>query len=154
MTALNLRQLIGQEGGNDGGDDNDFQVPFWYTSTGQAVRWAIFGGIVLVFFLFFILAYWHARRRMNKGLAPLAYHRWLLSRELRAQYDPAYRNPAVNYYAYRPEQYAMHPYPPPVYDPNAAQPPSYQPPAGGTKVDPSQFSTHPVNRSYADGSSA
>jgi len=149
MAALSIRQFI-----EDDGDDFDDEVPFWWTPTGQIIRWAIFGGIVLVVFLFFILAYWHARRRLKKGLAPLAYHRWLLSRELRAQYDPAYRNPEVNYNTYRPEQYGMHPYPPPVYDPNAPAPPTYQPPVGATKVDPSQYSTQPLNRSAAVGDSA
>jgi hypothetical protein len=40
----------------------------------------------------------------------------------------------------------MHPMPPPLYDPNAPMPPVYQPPAGGSKVDPSQWRAEPTRR--------
>jgi hypothetical protein len=40
----------------------------------------------------------------------------------------------------------MHPMPPPMYDPNTPAPPTYTPPAGGTKVDPSQWRPEPTRR--------
>ena len=75
---------------------------------------------------------------------------WLLNRSQRARYDPHYQNPSVYYNTY-PDggQYGMHPMPPPMYDPNAAPPPTYQPPAGGTKVDPSQWRGEPTRRPTA-----
>lgn len=116
--------------------------------------------------LYFILGYLHAKRRIRRGLAPLAYHRvcalsysksslyltssqFLLSRKDRAQYDPRYRDSLPDYFVHRPEQYGMHAYPPPVYDPNAPAPPKYQPPAGATKLDPSQ--TGPANNQPTPG---
>jgi hypothetical protein len=100
-----------------------------------------------------IFGYWHAKRRVARGLPPLAYHRvcslfeyppfrtntlqWLLSRRQRAQFDPRYRD-AVPGDSYSSDQYGMHAYPPPVYDPNSAPPPKYQPPEGASKVDPTQ----------------
>ena len=107
----------------------------------------------------------HAKRRINKGLVPLGYHRvrfvswlalvhtdspqWLLSRRDRARYDPNYQNPAVYYNQYPPPQqntqHGMYPMPPPLYN-NSDLPPTYQPPAGATKVDPSQWRAEPTRR--------
>jgi hypothetical protein len=78
---------------------------------------------------------------------------WLLNRQQRGMYDPSYQNPHVFYSQY-PEtggQYGMNPMPPPMYDPNAPMPPSYQPPAGGSKVDPSQWRTEPTRRPAESG---
>lgn len=125
-------------------DDN---VPFWWTRTGQIVRWSIFLGILVLVFAFLSLGYCHARRRINRGLAPLPYHRWMLSRPQRARYDPTYQDPRAYYYPYNGDGYNMHPMAPPVYDPRAPMPPVYQPPVGASKVDPSQVTTRPA----ADG---
>jgi len=77
---------------------------------------------------------------------------WLLSRQQRARYDPNYQNPSVYYNSYPDRgQYGMHPMPPPVYDPNAPPPPTYQPPAGGTKIDPSQWRAEPTRRPATGG---
>jgi len=67
MAGLIKRQFI--DDGDDDGDD------FWWTSQGQAIRWAVFGGIILFFILYMVIGYWHAKRRIKKGLPPLAYHR-------------------------------------------------------------------------------
>ncbi|ESZ93643.1 hypothetical protein SBOR_5948 [Sclerotinia borealis F-4128] len=127
-------------------------VPFWLTKTGQIVRWSVFWGLFIIFMLWIIIGYWHAKRRIRKGLKPLAYHRWMLNRQQRAQYDPAYQNPNV-YYNQSPAdgQYGMQPMPPPMYDSNAPMPPTYQPPAGATKVDPSQWRSQPTRRPADDG---
>jgi len=146
MSGLTLRQFID--------DEDEEHVDFWWTPAGQAVRWGIFGGIILLFILYMVIGYWHATRRLRKGLSPLAYHRWLLNRQQRAQFDPSYRNPSVEYNTYRQEQYGMQSFPPPVYDPNSLPPPTYQPPSGGTKVDPSQWTGQPINRPSAAGESA
>ncbi|KAH6669441.1 hypothetical protein B0J14DRAFT_517698 [Halenospora varia] len=115
---------------------------FWWTREGQIVRWSIFFGIFFLFLAYMIIGYWHAKRRINKGLKPLGYHRWLLNRQQRARYDPAYQNPSVYY-----NQYDMQAnMPPPMYNPNAQMPPVYQPPAGATKVDPSQWRAEPTRR--------
>jgi hypothetical protein len=78
--------------------------------------------------------------------------KWLLSRQQRARYDPNYRNPSAYYNTY-PDggQYGMHPMPPPMYDPSQPPPPTYQPPAGGTKVDPSQWRAEPTGRPATGG---
>ncbi|EEY17597.1 conserved hypothetical protein [Verticillium alfalfae VaMs.102] len=104
---------------------------------------------------YLIGGYLHAKRRLKKGLLPLAYHRWMVRRAVLAQVDPRYGRPHQQpaYYAtYRPgygEAYAQGqghggygmqnmPPPPPMYDPSSARPPMYVPPEGGSKVDPSQ----------------
>ncbi|KAK4218862.1 hypothetical protein QBC37DRAFT_179715 [Rhypophila decipiens] len=136
-------------------------VPFWWTRTGVIVKWALFLGLTTILFLYLLIGYLHAKSRMNKGLAPLGYHRFLVARRDLARVDPRYQYPAATAYPYYPNQgpgqgpaYGMHTMPPPpVYDPNAPRPPVYQydmesgtntnmppppPPPGATKIDPSQ----------------
>lgn len=143
--------------------------------TGQIVRWSIFFGIFFLFVAYMAIGYWHAKRRINKGLRPLAYHRvrhayplaqyrlvtiandaqWLLNRQQRARYDPNYQNPSVYYNTYpQGQQYGLQNMPPPMYDPNAPMPPTYQPPAGATKVDPSQWRSEPTRRPAESGEAA
>ncbi|ETS81789.1 hypothetical protein PFICI_06791 [Pestalotiopsis fici W106-1] len=128
-------------------DDDRDDVPFWWTRTGIIVKWSIFLAIVVVFMLWLVLGYMHAKRRMRKGLKPLGYHRCLVSRAELARVDPAYAYPQAVYtnYAQPPPgagYYGMQPMPPPVYDPN--RPPQYPggpappPPQGGSKIDPEQ----------------
>ncbi|OIW24002.1 hypothetical protein CONLIGDRAFT_564448, partial [Coniochaeta ligniaria NRRL 30616] len=131
----------------DGFDDGyDGYVPFWYTRTGIIVKWCLFLGLVLLFSSYMLIGYMHAKKRIARGLPPLAYHRWLVSRGQLARVDPRYAYPApAGFATYRPPQneYGMYSMPPPVYDPNAPRPPMYYgPPAAeqdvGTKVDPDQ----------------
>lgn len=146
--------------GNDGNDGQvefvDGEVPFWWTRKGEIIRWSIFLGIFLLLIAYMAIGYWHAKRRINKGLPPLGYHRWLLNRQQRAIYDPNYRNPSVYYNQYpQGGQYGLQNIPPPpMYDPNAAMPPTYQPPAGATKVDPSQWRSEPTRRPAENGEPA
>ena len=75
---------------------------------------------------------------MRKGLAPLAYHRWLVARRAR----PTYANSQ-----YFPDRYNLGPTygmnhqepmpPPPAYN-SWDVPPTYQPPPGATKTMPNQ----------------
>lgn len=78
---------------------------------------------------------------------PLAYHRWLVPKRQRMQFDPAYQNNRYTAYpvngAGSREQdggYAMNGYapPPPVYDHNQENAPMYLPPEGASKVNPDQ----------------
>ncbi|KAI2641089.1 hypothetical protein GGS21DRAFT_356497 [Xylaria nigripes] len=124
------------------GEDDDV-VWFWYTTPGIIVKYVVFFTLALLLLLWVIGGRQHAKRRLRKGLKPLGYHAFLLSRAERAQVDPAYAPPPV-YGVYRPvyggdggsEYYGMHPMPPPVYDPS--RPPVYDGPSSGSKVDPVQ----------------
>jgi len=150
MSSILARQTLGDP--NDTTFNNDNDIPFWWTETGQIVRWVIFLGILFLVFAFLFIGYCHARRRINKGLPPLRYHRWMLNHSQRARYDPNYQHPSAYYTPYAPgAQYNMHPMPPPIYDPNAPMPPVYQPPAGATKVVPSQWGAATTRRPAAGG---
>ena len=50
-------------------------IPWWYTRTGQIVKWSIFLGFITLLTLWMTLGYWHAKKRLRQGLAPMAYHR-------------------------------------------------------------------------------
>ncbi|KAK0729275.1 hypothetical protein B0T21DRAFT_292176 [Apiosordaria backusii] len=127
-------------------DEDSCYVPFWNTKTGVIVKWSLFLGIILFFGLYLLIGYIHARKRVQKGLPPLAYHRFLVNRATLAQVDPRYRYPQSNFSPYHGgysnsgggdgyQYYNMQGMPPPpVYDPNAPRPPVYEPPAGATKV--------------------
>ncbi|PBP21004.1 vacuolar assembly/sorting protein VPS8 [Diplocarpon rosae] len=147
MVPVMGRRDIGDDDELDFYEDDD-RRSFWWTREGQIVRWFLFFGMLFLFLAYMIGGYIHAKKRINKGLAPLAYHRWLLSRRDRARYDPMYQNPSVYYNTYPQQnnsQYGMYPVPPPVYN-HADLPPTYQPPAGATKIDPSQWRAEPTRR--------
>ncbi|KAF5662303.1 ubiquitin ligase sel1 [Fusarium heterosporum] len=129
-------------------DNDDDDVYWWYSKEGYIVKWTILAVIVLLFTLWIVGGYWHAKKRIQKGLRPLAYHRCFVSRSMMAQVDPRYAYPPNGYY-YPPQQqgyggygppggYPMHSMPPPpVYDPS--RPPMYEdPPNNGSKIDPAQ----------------
>lgn len=46
-----------------------------FLQAGYIAKWSIFFGLLFAFFAFIILGRWHAMKRINKGLKPLAYHR-------------------------------------------------------------------------------
>ena len=58
-------------------DENDIYCNYWgcYSYASYVIKWAVFGGLLAICFLFFLVGYIHARQRMKKGLAPLSYHR-------------------------------------------------------------------------------
>ncbi|KAM0556673.1 hypothetical protein ACHAPJ_005731 [Fusarium lateritium] len=133
---------------NEWSDDDGDDVYWWYSREGYIVKWTILAVLVLIFTLWIVGGYWHAKKRIQKGQRPLAYHRCFVSRRMMAQVDPRYAYPPNGYYAY-PQQdgygnyappggYPMHNMPPPpVYDPS--RPPMYEgPPDGGPKIDPAQ----------------
>ncbi|KAI0441928.1 hypothetical protein F4803DRAFT_521221 [Xylaria telfairii] len=123
-------------------NDEDY-VWFWYTTTGIIIKYVLFFTFLLVIVGWVVGGRFHAKRRLRKGLKPLSYHAWLLSRQERAQVDPTYAYPQP---VYRPvygndhaggaDYYGMHSMPPPVYDPS--RPPVYDGPPVGSKVDPVQ----------------
>jgi hypothetical protein len=105
----------------------------------MAVRYAIIALLFALILVYFIGGYYHAKRRASKGLPPLAYHRWMVNRRSRNNYNQQYYNPvpyAQPYYQSHDNSYGMQGYapPPPAYDGYAAPPPVYQPPQGGSKV--------------------
>jgi len=130
--------------GGESGEVVEYTPSFWWTRTGEIIKWTVFFGLFFIVMAYIVGGYWHAQRRMARGLPPLAYHRMLVNRQQRARFDPNYQNSSNYYYApYQPrsasqDQYGMHPMPPPMYDPDAPMPPAYQLPDGATKVDPSQ----------------
>ncbi|KAI0197661.1 hypothetical protein F4808DRAFT_291572 [Astrocystis sublimbata] len=141
--AMITRQLVAR--------DDDEYVWFWYTTPGIIIKYVIFFSFLTILFGWVIGGRIHAKRRLRKGLKPLSYHGWLLSRQERAQVDPAYAYPTgpVVYGVYRPvynghnngdangaDYYGMHSMPPPVYDPT--RPPQYDGPPAGSKIDPQQ----------------
>lgn len=56
---------------------DDFVCNYWgcYSYTSYVIKWIVFGALIGICLLFFIIGYVHAKQRMKKGLAPLAYHR-------------------------------------------------------------------------------
>ncbi|CAJ2500206.1 Uu.00g030590.m01.CDS01 [Anthostomella pinea] len=126
-------------------DDGDGElVWFWYTKEGVIIKWVVFLTIIVLFGGWIVGGRIHAKRRMRKGLKPMAYHGWLLSRQERATVDPQYAWPQAQYQPAgqgpAPGYYGMQPMPPPVYDPNH-RPPMYEGdgvPQQHSKVDPSQ----------------
>jgi len=113
---------------------------FWWSPTGYIVKWAIMAGIFLIITVWFVGGYLHAQKRMKKGLPPLKYHRFLISRAQRAQFDPNQRQFAMRphhpgagmyghtYQTQNPDgSYTVHTYypePPPLYN-GAGGPPAY-----------------------------
>ena len=128
----------------------------------MAVRYAIVSLLFGSLALFLLFGYWHAKRRIRRGLPPLRYHRWMVRQHLRrAQmgyphyrtgsgyqypmpqngqgYRQAQYGAAQSGYGYPMESYAP---PPPAYNVNDALPPVYQPPEGASKVAADQGYVH------------
>ncbi|KAI6814741.1 hypothetical protein KC332_g12227 [Hortaea werneckii] len=139
------------DGGEDGSSGYDYgsysdygygtygdNVGFWWTPAGMAVRYTIVGLLFAALLFFFVGGYFHARRRLQRGLPPLSYHRWMVGRAYRSY--PAetvyYQQPGTTY---RMDQYE---HPPPAYTATTEPPPVYQPPEGATKVAANQTYTH------------
>ncbi|ETI25900.1 hypothetical protein G647_02677 [Cladophialophora carrionii CBS 160.54] len=157
--------LFKRQASNDDNKDTENYVCdafgcYEYSHTAYAVKWAIIAGIFLIFSLYFIGGYLHAQRRMKRGLPPLAYHRWLVTRRQKAAFVHQHPQYAGQFSFYRAQQaqagpggygygrgqsygYAhgqayqmggMYGPPPPAYNE-----PEYVPPySGPNKVDPDQ----------------
>jgi hypothetical protein len=100
---------------------------YYYSPKEVAIKWAVVGGIFLLTLGFLLFSYIHATRRLKKGIAPLRYHRWLLSRRQRSLHEPQFA-----------QQDFVYQMAPPPYNPNYPMPPTYQPPQGGSKINPTQ----------------
>ncbi|KAK3115552.1 hypothetical protein LTR53_004999 [Teratosphaeriaceae sp. CCFEE 6253] len=143
--------------GNDDGDgyyddyygDDYGSESWWWTPAGMAVRYAVVAFLFAFILIFFVGGYYHARRRLRKGLQPLAYHRWMVRRYLQGPQQHAYmahqQQQQPPYQGYQMDHYAP---PPPAYNNADAPPPVYQPPEGGSKVmaDQSYLYTQPLPR--------
>lgn len=131
-------------------EENGRFIPYWYSREGYIIKWSVFWGILLLFSLYLLIGYTHAKRRIKKGLKPLGYHRWLVSRAELARIDPRYAYPQANYTAWPGQPYyGMQAMPPPIYDPN--RPPMYEGP-NGAKINPNQMGMGmppPPNGEYA-----
>ncbi|KAI4119124.1 MAG: hypothetical protein LQ338_007326 [Usnochroma carphineum] len=143
---------LGKRQSNCYGDDcNDGN--WWYSDTSEAIKWAVVAALFFGVLLFFLAAYLHAKRRLRKGQAPLAYHRWLLPRSQRMRYAP--QQPFM-FYQHQQGPYEMHPYPPPppAYHHNEMPPPPrYEPPQGASKTNPDQQYPAPPGPPPASGPS-
>lgn len=60
--------------GNPAAYDSNYSS-WWYSPTAYIVKWVITILILAAIFGYFGLGYWHAHRRMKKGLHPLRYHK-------------------------------------------------------------------------------
>ncbi|KAF1812324.1 hypothetical protein P152DRAFT_397807 [Eremomyces bilateralis CBS 781.70] len=117
--------------------DHYYSDSFWWSPAGYVAKWVIVGTIFFFLLTWIVGGYLHARHRVRKGLPPLRYHRWLLSRSQRARFDPgpgAYYHAQPYGWSYRMD--GRHVEPPPVYSNDL--PPTYQPPAGASKINPNQ----------------
>ncbi|KAF3357374.1 hypothetical protein VdG1_03162 [Verticillium dahliae VDG1] len=115
--ALQARQTVDEDLPPSFDRDDDDYYHWWYSREGRIVKWSLFLAFFLLLMGYLIGGYLHAKRRLKKGLLPLAYHRWMVRRAVLAQNMPP---------------------PPPMYDPSSARPPMYVPPEGGSKQQPQQ----------------
>ncbi|KAK6820864.1 hypothetical protein PG990_012843 [Apiospora arundinis] len=125
-------------------EPNGRVIPFWHTKTGIIIRWSIFAGLLFITLTWIFVGRWHARKRVSKGLAPMAYHRWLIPRSELAKSDPRYKYPDN-------VQYMQYPPPPPGAYGMQPMPPQYQPgplPPGYAKDDTVQGVTHRPGEEY------
>jgi len=136
--------LLLRRGPDDDSTHHEFGG-FFYSDEGRTIRYGILLGIIFVFLAFVIISYQHATIRLRQGLAPLPYHRWLVSRKRREQFEPqsgdqTQPTPPEDNFSFYQYEHALHPVPPPAYNPNYVQPPAYSgPPAGATKTPPQQY---------------
>lgn len=125
----------------------------------MAVRYSIVSVLFLIVIVYFLGGYLHARQRLRKGLQPMAYHRWMVRRQMYyAAAHPYARNqqqhgapPAHGYYAYG-GTLPQHAYPPPAYNADQPPPPVYAAGQDGGKTAVDQRYGDPVRRE-GEGSS-
>ncbi|KAI9731598.1 MAG: hypothetical protein M1834_004719 [Cirrosporium novae-zelandiae] len=149
---------------DDDFDDDDDDDSWWWSSEAYTAKWITIAVVFLLCLLYFVIGYWHAQRRLKKGLPLLAYHRWLVPRRRytpQPYYNPYYQPPppgAGGQPGPQPEGgYYMNAYsaPPPAYNPYYPPPPKYvPPPEGGSKVDPAQGQTQVRDTIVGQGESS
>lgn len=141
--------------------NDDPNGDWWWSSEGYGVRYAIVAVFFGVVVLGLILSYLHAKRRIRRGLPPLAYHRWLVRK--RTPYHQnhfvfyrhhdagqgAQAHPMNDYYGRQSAQFAQ---PPPAYNQQWDAPPVYQPPVGASKAAANQNVQAPER--FGEGTSA
>jgi hypothetical protein len=110
------------------------------------IKWSIFFGLIGLITLFFLVSYFHARRRITRGQEPLAYHRWMVRRHLEPTANlntrPTTGAPVLATYVVNERgEYVLQPlqsHVPPAYNTSMPPPPVYPGPPGATKIDPNQ----------------
>ncbi|KAK6541207.1 hypothetical protein TWF694_008574 [Orbilia ellipsospora] len=131
--------------------DGGYGYGWWYSETAIIVKWSIGAALFVFILVYFVGGYLHAKRRLAKGLPPLAYHRWMIKREITPPDAYAYpihfngNNGGYGNYGGYAEPFQP---PPPVYNPLMQPPPSYYPdnmphgargiPMNATKTNPDQ----------------
>lgn len=132
-------------------DDDDilYCTSSWFSwdcsSKSEIIKWSIFIGLLGLITIFFFVAYFHARRRINQNLPPLAYHRWMVRRRIQPTANlstrPTPGAPVIATYVQNERgEYVLQPMHsvPPAYNTSMPPPPVYPGPPGATKVDPNQ----------------
>ena len=165
MARRAAEQLVKRQNSNidDGDTFSDYgNESWWWSDTGMAVRYAVICVIFAAILLYFLGGYWHARRRLQKGQPPLAYHRWMVNRSVRYRQPQHHQHQATPFQPYYPrdpyqEGYQLNGYappnnPPPAYHGDA--PPAYAPPEGASKAmaDQNYHPPPPRNENGGEGS--
>ena len=149
LEFINKRQLTTNNGNNP--DDDGTDDSWWWSTTAYAIKWAIVGSIFLLFILFVVGGYLHARRRMKKGLAPRRYHRVSSPRSeiTMLEFDVLRRYQWMLTRSQRTAFYAAHPhipnpYPPQQYYYASGPAPAYQmgPYGGAVPPPPPEYRQH------------
>ncbi|MCJ1373088.1 hypothetical protein MMC20_004315 [Loxospora ochrophaea] len=128
--------LLGKRQFDEDCDFDDDDCGF-YSQKSLIIRYSVFGGIVLIFVLVILGGYFHARRRMKKGLPPWRAHKVFLPSSQRHQGGPQNQ---FSYYQTRGDynqEYGMQSLELPAYNSDNV-PPTYQPPDGASKIYPTQ----------------
>lgn len=116
---------------------------WWFSDTGYIVRYAVTGALVLLVVVWVIGGTMHAKSRLAKGKAPLAYHSWLVRKAHRGGQRPSFPSYSTPARHATPQDRMEHslsswsrtqPEAPPNYYHDV--PPAYQP--AGSKAEPGQ----------------
>jgi len=157
---MDTSRIVGRQDPASNLDDpaptNNSDGLYYENPTAYAIKWAVIAAITVFFLVYMVGGYMHAQRRMKKGLPPLAYHRWIVSRQQKAAFAQQYPQYANQFSFYRAQQDRVGPYGTYGYAPNgqayqmggmyAPPPPAYNEPdyvpaytpAAPNKVDPDQ----------------
>lgn len=104
MPTIMANNLLGRQAY---GNPDDGTVGWWYSNEAFIIKWVVVAAIFAFFLIFVVGGYFHARYRMKKGLRPLRYQRYLISRQQREQYFPSTLVSGVAYH--RPHRFSQTP---------------------------------------------